>query len=336
VLGAPRLKTEAGNLKTTMVSPTLDVASSAGTSVLWCATFQLAWNQLKDELGEPLTVSGSPEALAMSRQISACTWKEQDLDSNSYVALAGTGSSDVLNRIREELTAKFKGAASPSLLPSEVADDQILAYAYLFKHLEFAIPFERISTPVQFNSTPVQAFGLTSSFTGEQKQKIASQVKVFDYQDSSHWAIELETKAEGDRLLIVRSERLSTLAQTVEHAMKMFRGEPAPMGSQDTLAIPVMNFDVTRRFFELQGASISGSRHAGVLEQAMQNIRFKLDEKGAVLKSEVVFGVTSAPRSRRFVCDGPFLVIMMRKDAAQPYFVASLESPELLVPFEKD
>jgi hypothetical protein len=33
------------------------------------------------------------------------------------------------------------------------------------------------------------------------------------------------------------------------------------------------------------------------------------------------------------VCDDAFLVLMMRKDAAHPYFAAWIDSPELLSPF---
>ena len=71
---------------------------------------------------------------------------------------------------------------------------------------------------------------------------------------------------------------------------------------------------------------------------AVQNIRFRLDEHGAILKSEAADGeevrVRKPKKPRQFIFDKPFLILLERKDAAQPYFALWVDNPELLVPFK--
>jgi hypothetical protein len=73
-----------------------------------------------------------------------------------------------------------------------------------------------------------------------------------------------------------------------------------------------------------------GSR-AAYIKNAKQNIRFRLDEKGAVLKSDASMLAPTSAMPRPKPCDGPFLVLMQRQDARTPYFAAWIENPELLV-----
>jgi hypothetical protein len=97
--------------------------------------------------------------------------------------------------------------------------------------------------------------------------------------------------------------------------------------------VPYLNFDLTESFEALKGVGISGPKGGGSISEAIQNIRLRLDEKGAVLKSEAVIGVTSAPmfeEPKRMICDGPFLIQMMKQGATTPYFAAWVANPEVL------
>ena len=69
---------------------------------------------------------------------------------------------------------------------------------------------------------------------------------------------------------------------------------------------------------------------------ALQNVRFRLDEHGAILKSEAAMAAEAADRRSlaQFIFDKPFLILLERKDAAQPYFALWVDNPELLAPFE--
>jgi hypothetical protein len=67
---------------------------------------------------------------------------------------------------------------------------------------------------------------------------------------------------------------------------------------------------------------------------AMQSIRFRLDERGAILKSEAGVALSEdGSKPRQFIFDKPFLILLERRDAARPYFALWVDNPELLAPF---
>jgi hypothetical protein len=93
------------------------------------------------------------------------------------------------------------------------------------------------------------------------------------------------------------------------------------------LFIPVIDFDVLRDYTELTGPD-------SILDVALQQTRFKLTEKGAVLKSEAAIA-TRAASFKNLIFDKPFLVLIQRADASQPYFALWVANAELLVPFHQ-
>jgi hypothetical protein len=69
---------------------------------------------------------------------------------------------------------------------------------------------------------------------------------------------------------------------------------------------------------------------------ALQAVCFRLDERGAVLKSDAgVYDSVGPPEQpRQFVLNKPFLILLERKGAARPYFALWVDNPELLAPFK--
>ena len=102
----------------------------------------------------------------------------------------------------------------------------------------------------------------------------------------------------------------------------------------------------TAGFYELtSGAIASGenTRSLGIANFQQETMklaqeamdRFRLDERGAVLKSEAYHGpVASKGGPRQFIFDKPFLILLEREDAAQPYFALWVDNAELLAPYK--
>lgn len=326
------------DLKRTSVVAALESELPAGRNVLWCSTMQLAWIELGGVMGAPIRAEGGA-AGEFARALNASPVNRGDLDESSFVALAGFGRDGILEKVRAALKEKFGGAASPKLLPQNVAPDTILSYSYLFKNLAFEDPFIRREHPLAFSGGNVASFGLWRTERVENWAKIARQVSILSYRSPTEWTVELKTTGAGDRLVIARTEKRATLDATVAAALGAGGGAtPLKMEERDTLIVPIMNFDITRRYREIEGSLVQGSRESGIVESARQNIRLRLDEKGAVLKSEAAIAVaTSAAvndRPREMVCDGPFVVVMMRAGSPRPYLALWVENPEVLVGFD--
>lgn len=326
-------------LKHTHVTAYLAREHAPGTSLLWCATLQLAWDQFT-KVGGPLSLDGDPP---MAVELSAHPFPAGGIDDGSYVAMIGKGPS-VIGRIQEELEKKFKGAASPSVLPSasQITEDDLVAYAYLFKNLAFETPMSKLERGMAFGQQRrgSRAFYRGFGINGDTKEwgKVASQVVVWRYEGPERFVIELKTKGAEDRLIVARLEPGATLRETVDRAMGAMDTDAQQAGLRrgEVMAIPVLNFDITRAYEEVTNIPVTTPGSAVMyIRSAMQNIRFRLDEEGAVLKSDasIVALEAAAPpeESRSFVCDGPFLVVMAKKGAGTPYFAAWVENPELLV-----
>jgi hypothetical protein len=113
--------------------------------------------------------------------------------------------------------------------------------------------------------------------------------------------------------------------------------EPTKMQDMEDLDVPVLNFDILREYSELYGRPMEASNeqmNGTDIMIALQSIRFRLDETGAVLKSEARVTYKSiAPRC--FIFDKPFLIILKLRQAANPYFALWVANPELLVVTKK-
>ena len=127
--------------KNTIVTARLDEPITRGKNVLWCASFQLAWNELMDYADGPVTMTDAPPMVAY---LNRRTFTKTDIDANSYVALAGRVADGTIAKARKQLAATFPGLAT-SLLPAgqSLPPDAIVMYAMLAKHLPFEHAFSR-------------------------------------------------------------------------------------------------------------------------------------------------------------------------------------------------
>jgi len=330
--GPPALKARAKDLERTVVTAHLKERIEPGRNVLWCNTFQLAWNELCRFLGEDVRVQNEPPmAPILNEKLST----RADIDEESYVALAGAVDDGVIGRIERALDEKFKGLASPEFVPDpqKLTPSGIVAHAYLFKNLEFAIPFEPLERSGRFRGEHVRAFGIADH--GRKTKKIGRQVLILDHASGDDFVIELRTKSAGDRLILAKVPPKKTLLETVRHVLaRTGGGGRERLVKGDSLVVPKINFDLTRRYTELIGRPLVNRKgHGYPVVEAIQRARFRLDERGALLTSEMHLFAFCVVR-HHLVFDRPFLVLMLREGREVPYFALWIDNAELLVPGE--
>ena len=164
---------------------------------------------------------------------------------------------NIHDRIRSALAEKFGNAAEPVLVPDQSLTpnpNDIVAYAYLFKNLEFAVPFERLEKPLNFRGREIAAFGMTGEKSAQ--EEMASQVIILDYgRRRDDFVIEIKTKSVGDRLILAKIQPGKTLSETI-HIVddRIHSARPLECGPEDELAVPKFNFDITRNYGEIERA----------------------------------------------------------------------------------
>jgi hypothetical protein len=215
-----------------------------------------------------------------------------DLDPPAFFAAGNYGSAGVLSDLREGLTAHFAGASSPTLIPDSIDAEHLFAYAYVFKHLLYD---EREGRSAQ----------------------IAGGLRAEDF------ILDLPVKSAEDRLVIASIVPSDTISETVERVLSprtpfTSSGMPAAW-ALERYRVPRIHFDVTWKFRNTSARYL-----------------LKVDEFGVTILSEAAQTALPAPTiivarpGERM--PAPVIIILARRNAKRPYFVALLEHTELLIP----
>jgi hypothetical protein len=332
------IKADVSELKDTELVAHPDTPLDPTKNVLWCGTLQLAWNEAIGLAGEKLIFDNPPPVVGL---LNREDFTRADLDPASYVAIADFERNHVENQIRAALEKTFGDAASPELIPpipTNPAPDDFVAYAYLYKNLSFAHPFPD-NDPLYFGEMNVKNFGFVRD-VGELSGDVLKQVQIYDYQSRNDFVIQLKTKSPREELILAKVTPGATLQATIDAVLqRIATNKPETAAKSDRMAIPKLNFDLRKDFHELEGLVLEPSpaakiRSKLVLTKAEQLVRFQLNEKGAVLKSEAVMVMKALAMvpGKMLIFDRPFLVLMKQADSPKPYFALWVGNASLLEP----
>ena len=337
IAGTPSLKVDASQLNHTIVTPHLEQNILKDKNILWCATTQIAWNELCKLNGGRFHLKNE---IPMVKILNKRAVTHLQIPEDCYIAMAGFIGDGIFTKIKNALAEKFKGQASPELIPGEsgFSPDDWVAYSYLFRNLPYEWAFERLHGGLKFKNVNVEAFGIDQYLAfQENEKKAASQVEIYDFRSEDSFIIKLKTLKKDDELILAKISPKKTLQETIEFVQnRIYDSKPESIHECSDLKIPVLNFDIARTYHELYGNQIkSDNPKFDKKEFAMvkQLIRFKLDEKGAILKSESDF-VLGAGGNLLF--DKPFLIMIKIKNAYLPYFALWVDNTELLIPVKKN
>ena len=314
IAGPPLLKADGKELKATLISPHLEAKIEPGKNVLWCSTFQLVWNEGCRYAGGDIHLKDEPPMVAaLNKKLG----DEKDVDADSCLVMSGLVEDGIVKKIRQELERKFQGQADPDLLKSiesQLPSNGWLAYAYLSGNC-LSSTFKRLKEPLAFGSAKVASFGLrkvaarwTTSTRPNKSQFWTTRATTISSLPSSR-----RTRASGSswrrsppprrsRRRSKRSDRASSNTWIRRRRLEAVGRCRSIACMDESVVVPILNFDLWQEYNELSGKQITtpGPLQGMPIVLGMQNIRFRLDEHGAILKSEAASGATSAvPRSRR-------------------------------------
>ena len=103
----------------------------------------------------------------------------------------------------------------------------------------------------------------------------------------------------------------------------------------DELTVPNIKFDVLKKYNELIGKTFNSNE--GVtreISDALQTIRFEIDNEGGKIKSEAIIAVKMSaiilPREKRnFSYDDTFYLMLRENGKNKPYFMVRVDNIEL-------
>jgi hypothetical protein len=180
---------------TVTLTPVLDTKLEG--NVIWCASFQLAWNELMVRCGGPVPVTQPNDT---SRALNAAGVTAKDVPAGSYLAVvAEPGEGE---QLRRQVQTSFPAASTPLL--DELLDSagtRPLVYCYMQRQLPFATEFEQLgSQPFGEDGADVDWFGIdqyhppAEEDAEEHNTDLGRQVRILHYRhheervvEPSHW-----------------------------------------------------------------------------------------------------------------------------------------------------
>ena len=109
---------------------------------------------------------------------------------------------------------------------------------------------------------------------------------------------------------------------------------------EDEVVIPKFNFNIETNYSTLEGNKFQTKTTDYQIEKAWQRTAFILDESGAEVESESIMIAFAAseepedsekPKPKKMIFDSPFLILLKRTDAKNPYFGLWTTNTELMI-----
>ena len=318
----------------TKVTPHLEATIFYDNNLLYCSTFQLAWNELMDKiLNESVKLHGNPEELVyLNKKLSGT----DDISEEYYVIQAGFNNNKYFQQLSKKLNDKF-GRKAPGI---EIVNDnkEILIYSYLLKQLRFSYEFEDITNPVKFNNkSMVKCFGI-NSYSKVKNTYNGGLVDVY-HKDRDNFIIKIRFNDNNDELILAKippeKDLLSSINKSEKNMLVYYKIPDWTKG--ESLQIPIISFDIDHNFVNLEKRKfLNTGREEYYIREAYQMIEFKLDKKGAEIASKAKIrlrkngGDFNKDDPLQFIFDKSFLIYLKQKNANLPYLAAWVGNDEFM------
>ncbi len=298
----------------------------------WCGTFNLIWNDLKNDLVKKDIVF--EEQSDIVDNLNKGTFTEKDLSEESYYKIYGTPSLKLKEQIENEIKTKFNETSDilDSFDWENVDEEDYFLYSMLKKEFEFPKEFMELPDGKFAGYNNVKYFGIDGNAEEEIRDALEEQVEVLYYDSEDSFAIKLKTKG-NDEVIISKGNKEKTFGEMYENIMD--RAEEY-MGSryimiEENLKIPNISFNLKEEIPEVENKLFTFSNGMDyIISKAMQTIEFELDKSGGRIKSEAgiyadnLSAAESYEEPRQFIVDDTFTIFLVEKDKEHPYFAAKI------------
>lgn len=310
----------------------LTLEDNVGQDTAWCGTFQLIWNDLKNDLAKQDIIFMQEPDLQVVKNLNKETFKTEDISENSYYKVYGNPTLELKEQIEKAIKEKFNEE-------SEILDDfswgsnnpkDYFLYCMLKKEFEFPVAFKELEDGEFANGkySKINYFGLEK----DAEEELRSQVEVLYYNSPSQFAVKLKTK-QNDEIILARGEEGNTFQEiynNINTNSENYEGIKE-FTEKDELKIPNIDFKQKTEFTELEQKEFSfANGDVYIIEKALQTIDFELDKEGGKIKSEAgimtkeMAIATDEIEERKFNFDDEFVIFLKENDKEKPYFAASI------------
>lgn len=333
------LKTDTGADKPISLSSTegittvLTLEDKIQSDTIWCGTFQLIWNDLKNDLAKQDIVFYDYPELQAVKNLNKETFTTDDISDQYYYKKIGIPSIALKEEIEKTIKDKFNET-------SDILDDfnwefgnsdeleKYFLYAMLKKEFQFEKEFEELDNGTFRKHENVSYFGIEDS----EEKEIRNQVEVLYYNSKDNFAIKLTTKQE-DEIILCKNPKGNTfndIFENIKTAENNYSGN-RNLEEGELLKIPNIKLKEKTEFTELENKSFFFSNGKSYhIDKAIQTIEFELDRTGGKIKSEAGMmiledAIAIMPETKReFLIDDTFAIFLIEEGKDTPYFAGKI------------
>ena len=293
---------------------------------VWCCTFQLIWNDLKDEIAKQDIVFS--EQVVQADNLNKANFNSTMISDDYYYKKYGIMSSSLKEEIENGIKDKF--GESSSILNdfdwSNKNDDTYFLYAMLKRKFDFYYEFDDLEKSSFGNKYEnVSYFGINE----QTKNEVRNQVEVIYYNSKDDFAIKIYTK-QNDEVILCKENNGKTFEEIYSKIQNTEYDGNINLTNTEKLKIPNLEFKEKKEFEELQNKPFNFSNgDSYFIEKAVQTVEFKLDKKGGEIKSEAGMAVAKnallpQEENREFNLDDTFTIFLKENGRDLPYFAARI------------
>lgn len=310
----------------------------------WCGTFQLVWNDMKNEVVKKDIVFTPQEK--MVENLNKEDFKEDMISEEYYYKIYGLKTLELKEKIEKGIKEKFNQTSD--ILDSfdwsdEGLDDpnnpyvrRYFFYTMLYRKFEFLKEFDKLENGDFGNKyKDVKYFGIDKNT----KDSVGNQIDVLYYNSKDDFAIIVNTKT-NDEVIFYKNPVGKTFMEIYENMNKeaeKYNGSKK-FEDVDEFKAPNLEFNEIKEYEELANKKLETADPyypIGEIQKAIQTIELTLDEKGGEIKSEAAIdlkmdnsAVELKPKNdepRYFYVDDTFVMFLREKGKSMPYFGARVE-----------
>ncbi len=314
--------------KGVLVVPTMQDILESDSS--WCATFELIWNDLKNEVVKKDIVFSPQEVYA--ENLNKEEFTEDMISSEYYYKTYGFKTLELKKEIEKAIYEKFH-QKSDILDQFDWSEDELdknlnryFFYTMLYREFEFLKKFDSLKNDKFKNTENVKYFGIDSNT----KDSVGSQIVVLYYTNKNDFAFYINTKS-NDEVIFYKNPKGNNFQEIYENMKekeRIYKGSKS-FSAIDELKIPYLDFNILREYTELENKPFEMENGLeGEIMKAIQSISFSLNEKGGKIKSEagtdMQVNSIIPDEKREFYVDDTFAIFLKEKGKDVPYFASKI------------
>ncbi|MCL1930034.1 hypothetical protein FWF93_02765 [Candidatus Saccharibacteria bacterium] len=312
------------------IVPTFDDTINANSA--WCGTFQLIWNDLKNEVVHQDIDFGDVQ-IAMVDNLNKGSFNTSMLSNDYYFKAHGPKTPALKTKIENGIKQKFSETSDILDTIDWSENGDYVLYAMLKRIFEYQYEFAKLDAADFGDYQEVNYFGLD----GPSQDAARNQIEILYYDSADSFAIAINTKT-GDEVIFVKNpegDSFGEIYNNMNDATKKY-DDAKRLRDQDTFKAPNLKLNEVRKYDELVGHPFpvkQPNSEPMVIIDAIQTIQLSLDEKGGSVRSEAMMhaatGMVEPPtrpeEPRYFNVDSTFALFIRQKGRPQPYFATRVD-----------